>query len=99
MEGTQMQRMQGQKTLSRLLLAGAITLTLGACSARTQAALEETRINGAHFATWNHLGYSLNRGTAETTTKEDVERSQRDMCLPSQPCKWWGEVVQVAPIQ
>jgi hypothetical protein len=99
MEGTQMQRMQVQKTLSRLLLAGAITLTLGACSARTQAALEETRINGAHFATWNHLGYSLNRGTAETTTKEDVERSQRDMCLPSQPCKWWGEVVQVAPIQ
>jgi hypothetical protein len=99
MEGTQMQRMQVQKTLSRLLLAGAITLTLGACSARTQAALEETRINGAHFATWNHMGYSLNRGTAETTTKEDVERSQRDMCLPSQPCKWWGEVVQVAPIQ
>jgi len=94
-----MQTMQIQKTLSRLLLAGAIILTLGACSARTQAALEETRINGAHFATWNHMGYSLNRGTAETTTKEDVDRSQKDMCLPSQVCKWWGEVVQVAPIQ
>ena len=94
-----MHKAQMRKTLWMVLLAGAITLTLGACSARTQAALEETRINGAHFATWNHMGYSLNRGTAETTTQADVERSQRDMCLPSQPCKWWGEVVQVAPIQ
>jgi hypothetical protein len=45
------------------------------------------------------MGYSLNRGTAETTTKGDIEKSQKDTCLPSQPCKWWGEVVQVAPIQ
>ena len=94
-----MQKTQVQKTLSRLLLAGVIILTVVACSARTQLALEETRINGAHFATWKHMGYSLNRGTAETTTKEDVERSRNDMCLPSQPCNWWGEVVQVAPIQ
>ncbi|MEK7204612.1 MAG: hypothetical protein AAB254_03810 [candidate division NC10 bacterium] len=48
-------------------------------------------MNGAHFATWSHMGYSIRRGTAETTTKGDVEASQKD--------KWWGEVVQVAPIQ
>jgi hypothetical protein len=45
------------------------------------------------------MGYSVNRGTAETTTKGDIEASQNDTCLPSQPCKWWGEVVAVAPIQ
>ena len=82
-----------------VLLAAASVMALSACSARTQAALEETRINGAHFATWSHMGYSLRRGTAETTTKGDIEASQKDTCLPSQPCKWWGEVVQVAPIQ
>jgi hypothetical protein len=66
-------------------------LFLSACSAGTQAALEETRKNGAHFATWRHMGYSLKRGTAETTTKRDVEAAQKD--------KWWGEVVLVQPIQ
>jgi hypothetical protein len=45
------------------------------------------------------MGYSINRGTAETTTKADIEASQNDQCLPNQKCKWWGEVVQVAPIQ
>jgi len=82
-----------------MLAAVALLVSLSACSARTQAALEETRINGAHFATWRHMGYSVNRGTAETTTKGDIEASQNDTCLPSQPCKWWGEVVAVAPIQ
>lgn len=81
------------------LLAGAMLLTFSACSARTQAALEETQKNGAHFATWRHMGYSLKRGTPETTTKRDIERSQGDRCLPNQTCKWWGEVVQVQPIQ
>ena len=74
-----------------MLAAAALLLSLSACSARTQAALEETRMNGAHFATWSHMGYSIRRGTADTTTKVDVEASQKD--------KWWGEVVQVAPIQ
>ena len=88
-----------RKSLSMGLLAAAALMAASACSARTQAALEETRINGSHFATWSHMGYSLRRGTAETTTKGDIEMSQKDTCLPSQPCKWWGEVVQVAPIQ
>ena len=81
------------------LLAVAMLLTFSACSARTQAALEETQENGAHFATWRHMGYSVNRGTPESTTKRDIERSQGDRCLPNQTCKWWGEVVMVQPIQ
>jgi hypothetical protein len=81
------------------LLAVGFVVSLSACSARTQLALEETQKNGAHFATWRHMGYSVNRGTPETTTKRDVERSQGDRCLPNQTCKWWGEVVKVGPIQ
>jgi hypothetical protein len=73
-------------------------LTFSACSARTQAALQEEQKNGAHFATWRHMGYSINRGTPETTTKGDIERAQGDQCLPNQTCKWWGEVVMVQPI-
>ena len=88
-----------RKNLWLGLLAVAMLLTFSACSARTQAALEETQKNGAHFATWRHMGYSVNRGTPETTTKRDIERSQGDRCLPNQTCKWWGEVVMVQPIQ
>jgi hypothetical protein len=80
------------------LLAAAMLVTFSACSARTQMLLEEERQNGAHFASWGHMGYSVLRGTAETTTKGDIERSQKDQCLPNQTCKWWGEVVQVQPI-
>ena len=79
--------------LAALVVAGA------ACSARTQLAMEETQKNGAHFATWNHMGYSVNRGTPETTTKGDVEIAKADKCLPSQTCAWWGEPVKVQPIQ
>jgi hypothetical protein len=88
-----------RKNLWMGLLAVAMLLTFSACSARTMAALEEEQKNGAHFATWRHMGYSVNRGTPETTTKRDIEKSQGDQCLPNQTCKWWGEVVQVQPIQ
>jgi hypothetical protein len=81
-----------------LALAGMV-VTASACSPKTQAALEDTQKNGAHFATWRHMGYSVNRGTPETTTKTDIQRSQADQCLPGQQCKWWGEVVKVQPIQ
>ena len=79
--------------LAALVLAGA------ACSARTQLAMEETQKNGAHFATWNHMGYSVNRGTPETTTKKDIDIAKADQCLPSQTCAWWGEPIRVQPIQ
>ncbi len=82
-----------------MLGAAALVVSLSACSARDKLALEEERINGAHFATWKHMGYSINRGTAATTTKSDIDASQSDQCLPNVKCKWWGEVVQVAPIQ
>jgi hypothetical protein len=88
-----------RKTLSVVVVGAAMVVALSACSARTMAALEEEQKNGAHFATWRHMGYSINRGTPETTTKGDVETSQKDKCLPNQECKWWGEVVMVQPIQ
>jgi hypothetical protein len=81
-----------------VLAIGAI-LAVSACSARTQLAMDETQKNGAHFATWRHAGYSVNRGTPESTTKRDVEVSKADQCLPSQTCAWWGEPVTVQPIQ
>ncbi len=88
-----------RKDLWMGLLAAAMLLTFSACSARTQLALEETRKNGAHFATWNHMGYSVNRGTPETTSKRDIELSTGDKCTPNWPCPWFGEVVRVQPIQ
>jgi hypothetical protein len=88
-----------RKSLSLMLVVAAAVLALSACSARTQLALEEEQKNGAHFATWSHMGYSVNRGTPESTTKQDVQLAQGDRCLPNQICKWWGEPVQVAPIQ
>ncbi len=88
-----------RKSILVALFAGGLLASLSACSARTQLAMEETSKNGAHFATWSHMGYSVNRGTPQTTTKQDVTLSQNDMCLPSRPCKWWGEVVRVEPIQ
>ena len=86
-----------RKTAVVLILVAGAALT--ACSARTQLALEEEKKNGAHFATWSHMGYSVNRGTPQTTTKQDIQLSQADQCLPNQLCKWWGEPVQVQPIQ
>jgi hypothetical protein len=88
-----------RKGLWMVVLAVGLFALLSACSARTQLAMEETKKNGAHFATWNHMGYSVNRGTPETTTKSDIELSQKDTCTPSVPCKWFGEPVMVQPIQ
>ena len=88
-----------KKALAVVGVGAAMILALSACSARTMAALDEEQKNGAHFATWRHMGYSINRGTPESTTKGDIETSQKDKCLPNQECKWWGEVVMVQPIQ
>jgi hypothetical protein len=88
-----------RRTVWGILLGVAIVVSLSACSARTQVALEEERQAGAHFATFRHMGYSVIRGTPESTTKMDIERSKADQCLPNQTCKWWGEVVTVQPIQ
>ena len=81
------------------LALASMVVAVSACSPKTQAAMEDTQKNGAHFATWRHMGYSVNRGTPESTTKMDIQRSQGDRCLPNQTCKWWGEVVRVQPIQ
>jgi len=87
-----------RKGMKAALLVAGLFVSLAACSPRTQLALEEERMNGAHFATWNHMGYSLLRGTPQETTKQDIALSQGDQCLPNQTCKWWGEVVKVEPI-
>ena len=68
-----------------LLLTGML-FSLSAC-----AYLEDERKNGAHFASWQHMGYSLFRATPQETTKGDVSASQQE--------KWWGDVIRVAPIQ
>ena len=92
------EEMTMRKVVLAVLLMGCMAIA-AACSARTQLAMEEEQKNGAHFATWSHMGYSVKRGTPETTTRRDIELSQGDRCLPNQTCKWWGEPVQVAPIQ
>ena len=84
--------------IRRFVLGLSLVLMMG-CSAQTMQALKEEQENGAHFASWSHMGYSLRRGTPETTTKADIERSKKDQCAPNQTCKWWGEVVMLQPIQ
>ena len=88
-----------RKQFAMGVLAIVAILAVSACSARTQLAMDETKKNGAHFATWRHAGYSVNRGTPESTTKRDIEVAKADQCLPSQTCAWWGEPVVVQPIQ
>jgi len=82
--------MRGKLRVALILVAA--VLLVSACSARTQFFLEETRKNGAHFATWHHMGYSMWRATPEETTQSDIQASGQE--------KWWGEgeVVRVEPI-
>jgi hypothetical protein len=88
-----------RKGLWMVVLVVGLFALLSACSARTQLAMEETQKNGAHFATWNHMGYSVNRGTPESTTRRDVDMSKADNCIGLTKCAWWGEPVMVQPIQ
>ena len=50
----------------------------------------EEQANGAHFATWQHMGYSLNRATPKDTTRDDIAAAGKE--------KWWGDPVRVEPI-
>jgi hypothetical protein len=70
------------------LLTAGMVIPLSACTAS-----EETRKNGAHFASWQHMGYSLWPAPPGEITERDVVASQRG--------KWWGEpeVIRVGPIQ
>ena len=79
-----------QRRLWMALMAATVLVSVSACSAHTQALLEQERQNGAQFATWDHMGYSVFRGTPQTTTKQDIVAAQQE--------KWWGDVVRVAPI-
>jgi hypothetical protein len=63
---------------------------LSGCAGDAQFYERVTRENRAHFATWNHLDYSLRRATPEKTEREDI--------LAAGAEKWFGRGVQVAPI-
>lgn len=79
-----------QRRLWLAALAAAVLFSVSACAASTQALLEQERKNGAQFASWQHMGYSLFRGTPQTTTKNDLLAAQQE--------KWWGEIIRVSPI-
>ena len=76
---------------ARLVVAAGIVLAVAGCSQQTRFYLQEEQKNGAHFASWNHMGYSLHRATPQATTKQDVALAGQE--------KWFGDVVKVAPIQ
>ena len=73
-----------------VLVAIGIMVSVSACGSWSRY-LEDERKNGAHFATWQHMGYSLFRATPKTTTKVDVASAQQE--------KWWGDPILVEPIQ
>ena len=72
------------------LLALAVMVSLSACGSWAPYLADE-RKNGAHFATWQHMGYSLFRATPKDTTKVDIASAQQE--------KWWGDPILVEPIQ
>ena len=72
------------------ILTVAVLFSVSAC-AEFRTDLRAEQENGAHFATWQHMGYSLFRATPESTTKSDLIAAQKE--------KWWGEVVNVPPTQ
>ncbi len=72
------------------LLAIGVMVSLSGCGSWSRYLAEE-RQNGAHFATWQHMGYSLFRATPKETTKMDVASAQQE--------KWWGDPILVEPIQ
>jgi len=65
-------------------------LAVSACSAMTERALEQEQKNGAHFATWEHMDYSLFRATPQKITKQDVAEAKQE--------KWWGDPVRIGPV-
>ncbi len=71
------------------LLVVGVMLSLSACGWGRYLDME--RQGGAHFATWQHMGYSLFRATPQETTKSDIQSAQAE--------KWWGDAIRVAPIQ
>ena len=72
------------------LFAIGVMVSLSGCGSWSRYLAEE-RQNGAHFATWQHMGYSLYRATPKETTKMDVASAQKE--------KWWGDPILVEPMQ
>lgn len=79
-----------RKQLRIAALGVGMLLSMAAC-ASWQADLQAEQKNGAHFASWQHMGYSLFRGTPKSTNRQDVAAAEQD--------KWWGDAIPMAPIQ
>jgi hypothetical protein len=71
------------------ILMAAVLFSVSACAELTTDLRAEHK-NGAQFASWQHMGYSLFRATPKKTTKDDLVAARQE--------KWWGEVVRVAPM-
>lgn len=70
------------------ILTTAVLFSVSAC-AEFRSDLQAEQRNGAQFASWQHMGYSLFRATPEKTTKRDLVAARRE--------KWWGQAVEVPP--
>ena len=68
-----------------MIITTGILVAVSAC-----ADLQVEQQHGAQFATWQHMGYSIFRGTPQTTTKQGIATAQRQ--------QWWGDPVRVAPL-
>jgi len=79
-----------RKRVMMALATTAILFAVSACAANLRADLQAEQKNGAQFASWQHMGYSLFRATPKKTTKDDLVAAERE--------KWWGDEVRVAPM-
>ncbi len=75
--------------LMAMLMTGLLFAASG-CAANLRADLQAEQQNGAQFASWQHMGYSIFRDTPQRTTKQDIAAAERE--------KWWGDVIRVNPI-
>jgi len=75
---------------SMAILMTGLLFAVSGCAASTRADLQAEQEHGAHFASWQHMGYSLFRDTPQKTTRQDIAAAERE--------KWWGDVIRVSPI-
>lgn len=76
-----------------VLLLGVVLATTAACESMSSEEWAEWRKQNAHFASFQHMGFSLrNRaGQAQNVTRRDIEAARAE--------GWWGKVITVSPEQ
>ena len=75
--------------LMAIVMTG-LLFAVSACAANLRADLQAEQQNGAQFASWQHMGYSLFRDTPQKTTRQDIAAAEQE--------KWWGDVIPVNPM-